>query len=570
MIENTLRTHIADALKTLSIEPDSIELEFPLEVAHGDYSTNVALTHAKKVGKNPRALAEDLVVELDKNKRADIDSIEVAGPGFINFFLSRSFFSNSLQTISKQGEHFGRGESRKGEKILIEYTDPNPFKQFHVGHLMSNAIGESLSRLLEFSGAEVRRANYQGDVGLHIAKAVWGMMQDAGNFPAESDSLEAKIAFLGNAYTFGAAAYEESDDAKDAILRINKELYEKNNEQVNNLYDAGKRWSLLKFEELYKTLGTTFDFYFFESETEKLGRTLVREYLKKGVFVESDGAIVFEADKRNPKLHTRVFITREGVPTYEAKDLPLSQLKFDAYPFDTSIIVTAVEQREYFKVVLKALEEINPELARKTLHVSHGMLMLPSGKMSSRKGSVVTGESLLRGAINESLAKMTKEYDEGVAEKIATDVGVAAIKYSILRQAIGKNVIYDQGKSLSFEGDSGPYLQYSAVRARSVLEKALREGIVASGEGPKEVYQLERLLYRFTSVVEKAEAGHAPHHVTTFLTELASEFNSFYAEHTIVDPSDPFSSYKVLLTEAFLEVMQNGLYILGIRIPEKM
>lgn len=570
MIENILRNQIAEALSALSIESDSIELEFSDASAHGDYSTNVALTHAKKLGKNPRELADDLFRELEKNKPAEVDSIEVAGPGFINFFLSRSFFSNSLQTIREEGQDYGRGETRKGEKIVIEYTDPNPFKEFHIGHLMSNAIGESLSRLLEFSGAEVKRANYQGDVGLHIAKAVWGMTQDSGNFPAESDSLEAKIAFLGNAYSFGSSAYEESDDAKDAILRINRELYEKNNEQVNNLYDAGRRWSLLKFEELYKTLGTSFDFYFFESETEKLGRALVREYQEKGVFVESEGAVVFEADTYDPKLHTRVFITREGVPTYEAKDLPLSQLKFDAYPFDTSIIVTAVEQKEYFKVVLKALEQINPELARKTLHISHGMLMLPGGKMSSRKGSVVTGESLLREAINESLAKITKEYDEGVAEAIATDVGVAAIKYSILRQAIGKNVIYDQEKSLSFEGDSGPYLQYSAVRARSVLERAEKEGITASQQGPEEAYPLERLLYRFAGVVQKAEAEHAPHHVTTFLTELAGAFNSFYAEHTIADPSDPFSSYKVLLTEAFLEVMRNGLYILGIRIPEKM
>ncbi|MEX0933509.1 MAG: arginine--tRNA ligase [Candidatus Paceibacterota bacterium] len=570
MIENTLRNCIAEALSALSIEPDSIELEFSDGVAHGDYSTNVALMHAKKVGKKSHELALEIARELLKNKPTEVESVEVAGPGFINFFLSRSFFSSSLQTIRREGGDFGKGETRKGEKILIEYTNPNPFKEFHIGHLMSNAIGESLSRLLEFSGAEVRRANYQGDVGLHIAKAVWGMMQDAGNFPAESDSLKTKIAFLGNAYTFGSTAYEESDGAKDAILRINKELYEKNNEQVNNLYDAGRRWSLLKFEELYTILGTTFDFYFFESETEKLGRALVREYLEKGIFVESDGAVIFEAEKYDSKLHTRVFITREGVPTYEAKDLPLSKLKFDAYPFDTSIIVTAVEQKEYVKVVLKALEQISPELAEKTLHISHGMLMLPSGKMSSRKGSVVTGESLLREAINESRAKMTKEYEEGVAEMIATDVGVAAIKYSILRQAIGKNVIYDQEKSLSFEGDSGPYLQYSAVRARSVLEKAKREGIVAREVGPEEAYALERLLYRFSSVVEKAEAEHAPHYVTTFLTEIAGEFNSFYAEHMIADASDPFSPYKVLLTEAFLEVMQNGLYILGIRIPEKM
>jgi arginyl-tRNA synthetase len=570
MIEKTLRTHITRALGALSLEADSIELEFPGDLRHGDYSTNVAMMYADRANIPPRKLAEELVLELEKDKPSDIERIEVAGPGFINFFLSRSFFSDSLTQIRESGKEFGKSEVRKGEKIIIEYTDPNPFKEFHIGHLMSNAIGESLSRLLDFSGAEVRRANYQGDVGLHIAKAVWGMKQDSGNFPAEGDSLKEKIEFLGNAYTFGSTSYEDSEDAKSAIQRINRELYERNSEETNNLYEAGRRWSLEKFEELYATLGTTFDFYFFESQTEKLGRNLVNEYLKKGVFIESDGAVVFEAEKYDPALHTRVFITREGVPTYEAKDLPLSQLKYDAYPFDTSIIVTAVEQKEYFKVVLKALEQVNPDLAKKTLHISHGMLMLPTGKMSSRKGSVITGESLINDAIRESREKISKDYSEEVAERIAQDVGVSAIKYSILRQAIGKNVIFDFEKSLSFEGDSGPYLQYSTVRARSVVEKAQREVIAPSENASLDVYKLEKLLHRFPSVVEKSLEQYAPHRITTYLTELAGEFNSFYAQNKIIDALDSSSSYKLLLTEAFITVMQNGLYILGIRVPEKM
>jgi arginyl-tRNA synthetase len=570
MIEEILRKHIAVALRAQSIEFDSIELEFPGDLSHGDYSTNVAMVYGKKTNTPPRTLADELARELEKNMPSEIERIEVAGPGFINFFLSRSFFSTSLELIKESGSEFGKGETRKGEKILIEYTDPNPFKEFHIGHLMSNAIGESLSRLLEFSGAEVRRANYQGDVGLHIAKAVWGMTQDSGNFPAEGDSLEKKIVFLGNSYAFGSTSYEDSEDARSAIQRINRELYDKNNEETNNLYEAGRRWSLEKFEELYAILGTKFDFYFFESQTEELGRTLVNEYLKKGIFTESDGAVVFEAEKYDSALHTRVFITREGVPTYEAKDLPLSKLKYDAYPFDTSIIVTAVEQKEYFKVVLKALEQVHPSLAQKTLHISHGMLMLPEGKMSSRQGSVITGESLINDAIRESREKISKEYSEEVVEKIAEDVGVSAIKYSILRQAIGKNVIFDFEKSLSFEGDSGPYLQYSTVRARSVIEKGQNEVVASSENAPNKIYKLEKLLYRFPVIVKKAETEHAPHRITAYLTELAGEFNSFYAQNKIVDTSSAESSYRLLLTKAFVTVMQNGLYILGIRVPDKM
>lgn len=572
MIEETLRRLLEEALSELSLSLRAdIELEFPTDMSHGDYSTNIAMVLAKEAGENPRALAERIAEVLRSSTTREIESVDVAGPGFINFSLSQDFFTSMLSEIEGRGEVFGNTGAHIGQKVLVEYTDPNPFKEFHIGHLMSNTIGESLSRLFEFSGAEVRRANYQGDVGLHVAKALWGMSQDDGNFPAESDSLELKIEFVGNAYTFGSTAYEESEEAKSAIHRINKEVYEKNNEQTNNLYEAGRRWSLEKFEEIYKVLGTAFDFYFFESQTEELGRKLVEEYLKKGVFEESDGAVVFEAEKYDPKLHTRVFITSEGVPTYEAKDLPLSRLKFDAYPFDLSFIITAVEQKEYFKVVFKALEQIDPELAEKTEHISHGMLMLPGGKMSSRKGSVITGESLLEDAIKLAEEKITKDYTEEERRIIATDVGVAAIKYSILRQAIGKNVIFDMDKSLSFEGDSGPYLQYSLVRARSVALKALNMNIRASLENaPKEVFDLARLLQRFEAVVRKAEEERAPHHVTTFLTTLAGEFNSFYAGNKIADEGDEYSPYKLHLTQSFAQVMESGLYILGIRVPEKM
>jgi arginyl-tRNA synthetase len=571
MIEDILRDHIRRALKGCSLDAPSIGLEFPSDLSHGDYSTNVALVLAKQHRMSPRDLAEKLAALLSGSLGDAIDRVEVAGPGFINFFLSRSFFTSSLLEVREKGKDFGKNDSRAGEKVLIEYTNPNPFKEFHIGHLMSNTIGEALSRLLEFSRAHVKRANYQGDVGLHVAKAVWGMSQDDGNFPAESDSLEKKMAFLGNAYAFGASAYEESEDARSAIYRINREVYEKNNEGTTNLYNLGRRWSLEKFEEIYATLGTSFDFYFFESQTEKLGRELVKRHLEKGVFELSDGAIVFKGEAHDPSLHTRVFITKDDVPTYEAKDLPLSRLKYEAYPFDLSIIVTAVEQKEYFRVVLKALECIEPELAAKTKHITHGLLMLPTGKMSSRAGSVITGESLLKETIERAREKMTKEYDADDALRIAKDVGVAAIKYSVLKQAIGKNVIFDIDSSVSLDGDSGPYLQYTIVRARSVVATARDAGVSASHErAPQKPYRIERLLYRFPEIVKGAANEWAPHRIVTYLTELAGVFNSFYAEERIVDAADPFSPYKLLVTEAFVETMQNGLYVLGIRIPPRM
>ncbi|MDZ7726458.1 MAG: arginine--tRNA ligase [Candidatus Campbellbacteria bacterium] len=569
MIEGRIKQAIIESLHSLSIEVDDVHLEFPTDISFGDVSTNIAMVLSQKTGKNPRDLAEELESEINNIKPEEVEKIEVAGPGFINFFYTRKFFTDLLKDINADSKNFGRSDHREGEKVIIEYTDPNPFKEFHIGHLMPNVIGESLSRLTEFSGARVKRASYQGDVGMHVAKAVWGMTQDDGNFPAESDSLKSKIEFLGNAYAFGSRAYEESEEARAAIVRINKEIYEKSNEEINNLYETGRRWSLEDFERIYDLLGTKFDLYFFESEVAEKGKEVVLSGLDQGVFSESDGAIVFKGEDHG--LHTRVFVNSEGLPTYEAKELALAKEKHERYPYDSSVVVTGNEINEYFKVLLVAMEKIFPELAKKTRHISHNILRLPEGKMSSRKGNIISGEDLVMKAVNRSIEKMKEEYSEETREEIARDVGVAAIKYTILKQAIGKEVTFDMEQSLSFEGDSGPYLQYSTVRARSVIEKACSEGIEPSFENaPESIYPLERLLKRFPDVVLRAEKENAPHYVVTYLIEIAGEFNAFYAQEKIADPNDEYSPYKLALTKGFIAAMENGLYILGIRVPEKM
>ncbi len=440
-------TALKRVFQELGISDVEPALEHPAEFSHGDYSTNGALIVAKKRGENPKALAEKIVSAL--GNIAGVEKIEVAGAGFINFFLTRDFYSNVLKNI---GIDWGKNDARAGKKVMVEYTDPNPFKEFHIGHLMSNAIGEAISRLVEFSGAEVTRANYQGDVGPHVAKALWGKMQK----PDVS---------WGAAYTFGSDQYETN---KGVIDEINKKVYEKSDPTINALYDAGRKESLEHFEHIYRTLGTTFDFYFFESDTAPTGLTLVHAHPE--VFEESEGAVVFRGEKVG--LHTRVFITSKGLPTYETKDLGLAVLKGEVWPMDLSITVTASEQEGYFAVMRAALKECAPECAAKITHVTHGMMQLAIGKMSSRKGNVITGESLIEDMRAKALAKMENR-DLGEAQQaIADSVAVAAIKYAVLKQNTGKNIIFDPEQSLSFEGDSGPYLQYSHVRALSILRKA--------------------------------------------------------------------------------------------------
>ncbi|OGG47694.1 arginine--tRNA ligase [Candidatus Kaiserbacteria bacterium RIFCSPHIGHO2_02_FULL_50_9] len=562
MIVEKIKQSIMEALKSLGLSIPDIYLEHPADILHGDYASNVALVLAKSQGGNPRELAEKVVRYIVQQQLEEVEKVDVAGAGFINFFLSRDFFAGNVRKILESGEEWGKNKMLLGKKVMVEYTDPNPFKEFHIGHLMSNAIGESIARLIEFSGAEVKRASYQGDVGLHVAKALWGKMKKPN-------------VKWGEAYGWGAAKYEEEEEAKKEIREINKEIYESlygkgsKKKDLLELYSEGKAESFREFEKIYKKLGTFnektgtgFDYYYFESYSGVYGKRIVEEHPE--VFEQSEGAIVFRGGKEG--LHTRVFLNSEGLPTYEAKEIGLAFLKEERHPADIFVSITGNEIVEYFKVVLAALRRINAKLAEKIVHIPHGMLRLPSGKMSSRTGDIVTAESLID-EVSKRVKEKMSERATGKEQETIEAIAIGAIKYSILKQGMGSDIVFDFEKSVSFEGDSGPYLQYAATRAHSILGRA---GSADNVERvPKEVIEIERLLYRFPEIVERAAREYEPHYVATFLTELAGTFNSWYAKEKIIDDT-PESPYKLALTKAFHQTMMNGLFLLGIKTPERM
>lgn len=556
---------IKSALKNLGIEAEHIVVEHPADVNFGDYSTNVAMAYAKQLGTNPRELAEKIKIEIEKEKISEISKIEVAGAGFINFNLSHDFFVQSVKDILKQKDNWGKNEIIKGKKVMVEYTDPNPFKPFHIGHLMTNAIGESVARIMEYCGATTIRANYQGDVGPHVAKAIYGIMNSGESYVGKDAS------WIGTQYAKGSDAYDTDESKKKEIDEINVKIYNRSDEAINAIYDWGRKVTLEAFEDIYKILDTKFNHYFFESVMAPLGEKIVRENIGS-VFDESDGAVVFHGEKYDPKLHTRVFINSKSLPTYETKEIGLTMTKFEKENLDLSIVVTAIEQGEYMKVVQKAISLIHPDYESRMKHITHGMMKFASGKMSSRKGNVVTGESLIRDSM-EIVGEKVKERELTDEEKkyIGEVVGVSAVKYSILKSSLTGDIIYDFEKSISFEGDSGPYLQYTAVRANSILKKGEAEGIcVAYKDIPTDVTLLEKMLYQFPEVVSRSYSLLEPHHIATYLTELASAFNSFYGNTIILNKSDPYANYRVALVEAFHQTMKNGLYLLGIKTPEKM
>jgi len=536
-----------------------IPLEFNEDTKVAHLVSKDAFVKAKKLQKSPKTVAEQIIANLKIDKKI-IEKIEVKGTGFINIFLTDDFLIKSLA-----GER-GLTPQVRLKKIMVEYTDPNPFKVFHIGHLLPNLVGEGLCRVLEYVGNDVKRANYQGDVGLHVAKAIYGIVKLGGINLAFSMNLNEKVEFLGEAYAFGANAYEEDESAKLDIIELNKKIYEED-KSIMQAYDLGREWSLEKFEEIYKRLGTKFDYYYFESKTATEGKKVVEKGLEKGVFEKSEGAVVYKGGN-----HTRVFINSIGLPTYEAKDLGLAPLKYKDYKYDLSVIVTGNEVNEYFDVVISAMTKMYKELGKKTIHIGHGMLKLKSGKMSSRTGNIISGEGLLNMAVENVTKILSKRKDLNDEEKkvIAEQVGLSAVKYSILKTTIGKNIIFDPGADISFEGNTGPYIQYTAVRANSILEKVGKKKLSETDVKLTDTEtELLLKLNQFESMVLKSSESYSLHYLCNYLYQLAVLFNSYYSQVKI-DEGKNTKAYRVNIVRVVSKTITTGLELLGIKVPSKM
>ncbi len=549
----TIEKALTAALVSLGIERPSVVLEHPADLSHGDYATGAALQYAKHAGTPPRALAEKIVAALGVVD--GVSRIEIAGPGFINFHLSSSSIAASLEKARTE-DTWGAGTLESGKTIMMEYTDPNPFKEFHIGHLVPNAIGEAISRLLQFAGAHVLRANWQGDVGIHVAKSLFVLL--------EKNISEPTIKDLAAAYPEGSKRYDEDPEVKSAIDALNRTIYEKSDPHVNDLYEKGRTLSLENFERIYKILGTKFDFYFFESQGGPRGIEVVRAHPE--IFPESDGAVIFRGEDYG--LHTRVFINKHGLPTYEAKEIGLALLKREACDFDLTITITGNEQAEYFRVVSKAIELALPEFKGKLAYKTNGMLRFAEGKMSSRLGNIIRGEDLIQDLAAAAKERATESRAENI-DQLAQEIAVAAIKYQILKQALHKDIIFDRERALSLEGDSGPYLQYAHARAHQIIERAKTEGVQVAIDATAEPNDLMRLVHRFPEIIEYAAKEREPHLLTNYLIDIAAAFNSWYAQVKVFDGSSDVP-HKAAIVDAVRKTLKNGIWILGIPTPEKM
>lgn len=552
-----MEKRVAEACKELFDVKIGIELGRP-EEQFGDYATSVALQLARQLGKSPHEIGEALAVKLRENLAGQVSEISVVDPGFLNFKLDDKELMASLEYKPRQ--------KFTGKEILIEFGDPNPFKAMHLGHLYSAIAGDAIARLFEVSGAEVKRASYHGDVGMHTAKAVWQLRnlqrekqkagKDISSVPAED-----RADFLSQAYVTGAREYEADKNARAEIQDVNEHIYRRDDDEINKLCDLGKQWSFQIFDEIYDELGIHYQKRYLESASSEAGLKFVKQNVGK-VFEESDGAIVFRGEKVG--LHTRVFVNSRGLPTYEAKDLGLAELKQQDFPkADESVIITAHEQTEYFKVMLAALREIDSKIADKTRHIAHGFLSLTTGKMSSRTGKVYPAADLLT-AVREAVKQL---YPEST-EQTRTETYLAAVKYTFLKNRVGSDIAFDVEESVALEGNSGPYLQYAHARARSVLGKAG----AAKAEQPADLEPDERSLARkiseYPETVDKAVNELMPHHICTYLYELAQTFNRFYEHSRVI--GDPRQAGRLALVKHYAETLKTGLGLLGIAAPDRM
>lgn len=562
MLKTRIEEDLKKTVQSLGYSPIDIVCSIPKNSQFGDYTTNIALQLAKQKSVSSQQSAVEVANKILRNlgNLSYLEKVEIAGGGFINFFIKDEVL------IEKLGQSL-LVKTETPKKYLIEYGHVNPLKEIHIGHLRTFILGESLSRILESLGHKVFRANYQGDIGLHIAKAIWGIKETG--LPSMQLSHEEKADFLGKAYALGNTAYEEDPQNKEQIDDINVSLYQKD-PQFMQVYKLARDWSLEYFEPVYKLLGVKYDKCFFESEVFEEGKKIVLEGVGK-VFDNSEGAIIFSGEKQG--LHNRVFITRAGNPTYEGKEMGLAKAEYGAFPYDLSIHVVASEQEGYFEVVIKAIEEVFPELKGKKHHLSYGLVDLKEGKMSSRTGNVVTVDDLVK-VVSEKVRELTKDGDASIDQEAVSKIALGAIKYSYLKYSPRPNIVFDLEQSVSLQGDSGPYIQYAYARIKSVFRKLgesdrSENRKIGKSENiiPTERSLLVKLLY-FADIVEEAAKVYHPNIIAQYLSELAHIYNLFYQENRIIGSDKEI--LRLEISKSVAQVLQKGLYLLGIESPEKM
>lgn len=514
----------------------------------------------------------DIAMELreDIKKFKGIKDVQTQGP-YINFFIDREKLTQDIiSEILSQGEKFGSSNLGKGKKIMVEFSQPNTHKAFHVGHIRGTSIGESLARILEFCGNKVIRANYLGDTGMHVSKWIWCYKKYHSREKLKEDET-----WVASIYVDAVKHLEKNKNLQAEVDMVNQKLETGEDKDLNELWKKTRDISLKSLEKIYSQLNTHFDVYYFEKDMEKRGKEIVDFILKKGIAKKSEGAVIMNLEKFN--LGIWVLIRKDGTILYSAKDLALVEKKFSQYPnLEKAIYVIANEQNLHVNQLIKTIELMKSKEADKIKHLSFGMVRLPEGKMSSRTGHNILYSDFMNKVIAHAKKEIKKRYPKIKAESLnarALKISIASIKYSMLKQGEQKDLIFDIKESLNFEGNSGPYIQYSYARASSILKKSKNISKEVSDEAFEKLEDKETELIKkmseFSDVVSRAYENLNPSDIANYSYQLGQTFNEFYHACPVLG-SEEKESFRISLVESFRQILKNSLYLLGIDVVEEM
>jgi arginyl-tRNA synthetase len=541
-----LKKDVAKELK-VSVE----EIEEPEK--YGDLAYP-CFNMAKKLKKNPNDIAKELAGKLKINF---IEKVEAIGP-YINFYVNWNDFSQELlKNVDK-----GYGSCEDKETVIMDVFQPNPFKPFHIGHIRNAVLGESIRRILEFCGKRTIAISYMGDVGTHVAKWLWYFNNFyKGDVPKENVSK-----WAGEIYAEATRKVAENEKYEEDVKEVNKKLDERDSETMK-IWKRIRRLCLEDFWKIRDELGVHLDDNFYESEVEGPGKKIVDKLLKEGKARISEGAIVADLEKYG--LDVFLLLKSDGTALYSTKDLGLMQMKMKKYKFDKSLFIVAAEQEMYFKQLFKTMEIFKIPGWEKNVHVSYGLVVLKKGKMSSRYGTVILYEDL-RDEMVKKVGEILKNSDLKDKEEVAKKVAFGAIKFPMLNIESRKTIKFDWEQALDFEGKSGPYLQYSYVRAFNILNKAEMKDYDASLLKEDIELRIIKKIARFPEIVRQSSEHYTPNIVSNYLFELAQEFNSFYHDLPVLKAEEKLKNARLKLVESVMTVLGNGLYLLGIPVLEKM
>ncbi len=568
-----LKEQVAETLaKALELnEPMVLELlEVPPDEHLGDYALP-CFSFAKAEKKSPVEIAKAFASRLE---RGLIKEARAVGP-YLNLFLDQERVMREIITnVLEEAEEYG-ADKKQQEKVMIEYSQPNTHKAFHVGHLRGTSIGEALARILRHRGYEVVQANYSGDTGMHVAKWLWCYQHyHAGEEAPEEPGERAR--WLASIYVEAVKRLEKEPEAELAVRELNRTLDEGKDEKLMKLWQRTRQWSIEAFERIYEELGAHFDVWWFEREFEARGKELSKELVERGIAKKSDGAIIVDLEERG--LGVWVLLRNDGTPLYSAKDLALAEKKFKEYDITRSIYVVGQAQALHLRQLFTTLELMGFPHAEKCFHLGFEEVRLPTGKMSSRTGQNILYEDLRDEVFSYTEAEVRKRHEQWSDEQVARvvkAVAVCALKFEMLYRDHNKPIVFETSKVCSFEGDTGPYLQYTHARCNSILKRLKKNPEVSAevtGASFKNLglpeYRVVKELERFPTVLQEVATSHYPEHLAKYALELAKRFNSFYHECKVI--GDPAEQERALLVSATRQVLRLSLTLLGIEAPDEM